>query len=33
MPRRNHPRKRKTIYRKSTQRPRETYRDDGEYGF
>lgn len=33
MPRRNHPKKRKTIYNKGNRQPRETYVDEKEYGF
>ena len=33
MPRRNHPKKRKTIYNKGTRIQPETYTDENEYGF
>lgn len=31
MPRNNHPKKRKTIYRKGNERPKETYRKEDDY--
>ena len=33
MPRRNHPKKRKTIYNKGNRQQQETYFDENEYGF